>query len=127
MIKINKLLNKTLILSVVLIMLPSILVFGFSDDKHKAVVSGKVLNFDGYTLLLKTNDEKIITGKFRNILIADTKDAWAAFDEILSGALVEVELYGRDKEGDYLVELYVDGYDFDEYAVDNHFAFYLKE
>ena len=80
MIKINKLLNKTLILSVVLIMLPSILVFGFSDDKHKAVVSGKVLNFDGYTLLLKTNDEKIITGKFRNILIADTKDAWAALD-----------------------------------------------
>lgn len=116
----TKLLNKILISGVVLLLIPSIIVLFYSKDIPEKVVSGKVLTIDGYTLLIKTNEDKMITGKLQNIY--NTKEFWDVFDEILIGAYVEIELYGKDEEGDYLVEVNVDGVDFDEYVVNSHYA-----
>lgn len=118
----TKLLNKILISGVVLLLIPSIIVLFYSKDIPEKVVSGKVLTIDGYTLLIKTNEDKMITGKLQNIYIDNTKEFWDVFDEILIGAYVEIELYGKDEEGDYLVEVNVDGVDFDEYVVNSHYA-----
>ena len=118
----TKLLNKILISGVVLLLILSIIVLFYSKDIPEKVVSGKVLTIDGYTLLIKTNEDKMITGKLQNIYIDNTKEFWDVFDEILIGAYVEIELYGKDEEGDYLVEVNVDGVDFDEYVVNSHYA-----
>ncbi|MCM3441407.1 hypothetical protein ACUIJN_25100 [Metabacillus halosaccharovorans] len=120
MVNMTKLLNKILISGVVLLLIPSIIVLFYSKDIPEKVVSGKVLTIDGYTLLIKTNEDKMITGKLQNIY--NTKEFWDVFDEILIGAYVEIELYGKDEEGDYLVEVNVDGVDFDEYVVNSHYA-----
>lgn len=116
----------SLVLGLSLLLLPSIFVIGFSNEKPIEEISGKVKSFDGYTVMLETENGEVIHSKLHNIHIADTENSWKVFHVILDNALVLVEIYGKDREGNYLVEIDVDGYDFDKYVVENNFAFYIK-
>lgn len=122
MVTTNNSFKKVVLAGIIALIFPMLIIFSFSSDVPNEKFVAKAVSFDGYLLNVETTNGDTVSTVLHNIYITDTQKSWNAFNNILLNALVEVEVYGVDEEGRYLVELNVDGYDFDKFVLEEGYA-----